>query len=62
MAVPLGSLPRKHPGTRAGEAAEEGEAQGQAVAALSLAGGAGRPRRPRSRRSTLPTTRGARRR
>ena len=68
VAVPLNSLCRRHPGTPAGagaaaeERAEEGVAQGEAAAALLLAGGAGQPPHPPSRRSTLPTMRGARRR
>lgn len=69
VAVHLNSLCRRHPGTPAGAGAaaeeqeEEGVAQGEAAAAaLLLAGGAGRPPHPPSRRSTLPTTRGARRR
>ena len=65
-AIPLDSLPRRHPGTPAGEAAEEqqeeGVAQEEVAVASSLAGEAGPPRHPPSRRSTLPTTRGARRR
>ena len=68
VAVPLNSLCGRHSGTPVGAGAaaeeqeEEGVAQGEAAAALLLAGGAGRPPHPPSRRSTLPTMRGARRR
>ena len=68
VAVPLNSLRRRHPGTPAGAGAaaeeqeQEGVAQGEAAAALLLAGGAGRPPHLPSRRSTRPTMRGARRR